>query len=138
VQMIRQRRRRFGEISWCAARRLRTSVTVVVFCHLSLPTALSSFSSERRRRVWTEWFVWRVLRWSTSAVTWFRWCSCFGCGDSLRRIVSACVRARVSVRSAGVRFRVGRLLSSGRFVRLPRIRLSRSVRRRGQPENDRV
>jgi hypothetical protein len=73
-----------------------------------------------------------------SAVTWFRWCSCFCCGDSLRRVVSAGVRARVSVRSTGVRSRVGRLLSSGRFVRLPRIRLSRSVCRRGLPANDRV
>jgi hypothetical protein len=47
------------------ARRPRTSDTVVVFGHLPLPTALSSFSCERRRRVWTAWFVWRVLRWST-------------------------------------------------------------------------
>jgi hypothetical protein len=65
VQLIRQQRRRFGETSWCAARRSRTSVAVVVFGHLPLPTVLSSFSCERRRRVWTAWFVWRVLRWST-------------------------------------------------------------------------
>jgi hypothetical protein len=65
VQLIRQQRRRFGETSWCAARRSTTSVAVVVFGHLPLPTVFSSFSCERRRRVWTAWFVWRVLRWST-------------------------------------------------------------------------
>jgi hypothetical protein len=91
VQLIRQQRRRFVETIWCSARRSRTSVAVVVFGHLPLPTVLPSFSCEQRRRAWTAWFVWRVLRWSTvcsnvvpvvfvfrlrrqSSTSRFRWC----------------------------------------------------------------